>query len=66
MRGRRHRYHRTGSVAKAIMADRASQQTTESDVFAGADHQKLRVLRSTHKNLACIPAHEFQHPIPMR
>jgi hypothetical protein len=66
MRGRRHRYHRTDSVAEAIVAHRPSQQTTESDVFVGADHKKLSVLRSAHKNLARVPAQEFQHPIPMR
>ena len=66
MRGRRHRYHRTGGVAEAIVAHRPSQQTIESDVFAGPDHKKLRVLRPAHKDLARVPAHEFQHPIPMR
>jgi hypothetical protein len=27
---------------------------------------QLRVLRPAHKDLARVPAHEFQHPIPMR
>ena len=48
------------------MAHRPSQQTIESDVFAGPDHKKLRVLRPAHKDLARAPAHEFNHPIPMR
>jgi hypothetical protein len=61
-----HRCNRTVSVAEAIAAHRPCQQTTESDMFAGADHKKLRVLRLAHKNLARVPAHELQHPIRMR
>ena len=53
-------------MAQAVVADRPGQDTAESDVFAGADHQHGGPGRFPHQERPGLVAEELETPVRFR